>query len=139
MAYGKGSSREDLKRMADIGRSPMSHDLLDLRQKCLVAVGAMAQAVWQDHIAEEKPTGKAIAAVLLLLQSQASKNGLNNVWAEKMRLLAKSAILEQWSRGLRCLFGRLKHVSTRAEKPMKSGRHRLLNLARGMDGPSHGY
>jgi hypothetical protein len=128
MAYGKGSSREDLKRMADIGRSPMSHDLLDLRRKCLVAVGAMAQAVWPDHIAEEKPTGKAIDVVLLSLQSQASKDGLNNVWAEKMRLLAKSAILEQWSRAQRCLFGRLRNVSARAEKPMKSGRHRLLNL-----------
>jgi hypothetical protein len=128
MAYGNGGSRDDLKRMADIGRTPMSADLLELRRKCLAVVASMARAVWPDRISAPKPTGKEIDAVLLRLQSQASRDGVNNVWAEKMRLLAKSSVLEQWSRAQRCLFGRLKHVSSRGETPMKSGRHRLVNL-----------
>jgi hypothetical protein len=45
-----------------------------------------------------------------------------------MRLLAKPAVTEQWKRAQARLFGRLKHVSARAETPAKDGTRRLLNL-----------
>ncbi|MCE6958725.1 transposase [Cereibacter sphaeroides] len=128
MAYGNGSDRSDLKRMADLGRAPLTDELRELRQKCLATVATMARAVWSDSVAAELPTGKQIDARLLPLQSRASKDGLNNVWAEKMRLLAKPAVLEQGKRRQRCLFGRLKHVDARGETPMKSGLRRLVSL-----------
>lgn len=128
MAYGKGSTKTDLKRMADLGQTPMTPELAELRRACLVTVRDMARAVWPEAISDPRPGGKELDAVLLRVQSGASRRGFNNVWAEKMRLLAKSAVSEQWKRAQACLFGRLKHVSVRAETPAKDGTRRLVNL-----------
>ena len=128
MAYGNGSVKTDLKRMADLGQAPMTPELAELRRLCLLTVQDMARAVWPDRITDPRLSGKDLDAILLRVQSDASKRGLNNVWAEKMRLLAKSAVTEQWKRAQACLFGRLKHVSARAEAPSKNGVVRLLNL-----------
>ena len=128
MAYGNGSDRNDLKRMAGLGQAPMTNELAELRAKCLGAVGDMARAVWPRSVATQRPTGKQIDACMLRVQSLASRDGLNNVWGEKMRLLARPAVLEQWTRRQRCLFGRLKNVSSRGEMPMTSGLCRLVML-----------
>jgi hypothetical protein len=128
MAYGKGSDRTDLKRMADLGQAPMTSELSELRRLCLLTVQEMACAVWPDAVTDPRLGGKELDAVLLRVQSEASKRGMNVVWAEKMRLLAKSAVTEQWKRAQGCLFGRLKHVSARAEATAKDGTRRLLNF-----------
>ncbi|PTX52336.1 hypothetical protein IQ03_01126 [Gemmobacter caeni] len=128
MAYGKGSAKTDLKRMADLGQTPMTPEIAELRRLCLLTVQEMSQAVWPETITDPRLTGKELDQILLRVQSDASKRGLNNVWAEKMRLLAKSAVTEQWKRAQARLFGRLKHVSARAETPAKDGTRRLLNL-----------
>jgi hypothetical protein len=129
MAYGKGSAKTDLKRMADLGQTPMTPELAELRRLCLFTVQEMAQAVWPEAITDPRLSGKELDRILLRIQSDASKRGLNNVWAEKMRLLAKPAVTEQWKRAQARLFGRLKHVSARAETPAKDGTRRLLNLS----------
>ena len=128
MAYGKGSVKTDLKRMADLGQAQMTPELAELRRLCLLTVRDMARAVWPDRITNSRLSGKELDAVLLRVQSDASKRGLNNVLAEKMRLLAKSAVTEQWKRAQACLFGRLNHDSARAENASKNGMIRLLNL-----------
>jgi hypothetical protein len=129
MAYGKGSAKTDLKRMADLGQTPMTPELAELRRLCLLTVQEMAQAVWPEAITDPRLSGKELDRILLRIQSDASKRGLNNVWAEKMRLLAKPSVTEQWKRAQARLFGRLKHVSARAEAPAKDGTRRLLNLS----------
>jgi hypothetical protein len=131
MAYGKGSARTDLKRMADLGQTPMTPELAELRRLCLLTAQEMAQALWPEAITDPRLSGKELDRILLRVQSDASKRDLNNVWAEKMRLLAKSAVTEQWKRAQARLFGRLKHVSVRADTPAKDGTRRLLNLPEG--------
>ena len=128
MAYGRGSAKTDLKRMADLGQTPMTPELAELRRLCLLTVQEMARAVWPERITEPRPGGKELDAALLPVQKSAVRDGLSSVWAEKMRLLAKPAVAEQWKRAQARLFGRLKHVSARAETPAKDGTRRLLNL-----------
>jgi len=88
----------------------------------------MAASIWPNDILQPIPHGREIDAVMLKVQSELSKRGLNNVWGEKARLLAKSAVLEQWKRAQRNLFGRFKNVSTVGDKPMADGVKRLVNL-----------
>lgn len=128
MAYGKGSKSDSLKRMADLGFIPLSEDMAVLHSKCLSVVTRMADAVWQDNPGVTLPDGKTLDATMLRVQSQASKEGMNNVWAEKMRLLAKSASVEQWRRRQKSLFGRFKNISARSDKPMSCGKFPLMNL-----------
>jgi hypothetical protein len=128
MAYGKGSAKTDLKRMADIGQAPMTPELAELRRACLLTVQKMALAVWPEAITDPRLNGKELDAALLPVQRAAVRDGLSSVWAEKMRLLAKTAVGEQWKRAQACLFGRLKHVSARADAASKNGSFRLLNL-----------
>jgi IS605 OrfB family transposase len=128
MAYGKGRSKTDLKRMADLGQTPMTPEIADLHHLCLLTVEEMARAVWPGAITDPRPDGKEMDATILLIQWAAVRCGLSSVWAEKMRLLAKPAVTEQWKRAQARLFGRLKHVSARAETPAKDGSRRLLNL-----------
>ena len=128
MAYGKGGAKTDLKRMADLGQAPMTPELAELRRACLLTVQKMARAVWPEAITDPRLNGKELDAALLPVQRAAVRDGLSSVWAEKMRLLAKPAVTEQWKRTQACLFGRLKHVSARAETPAKDGTFRLLNL-----------
>ena len=128
MAYGKGSAKTDLKRMADLGQAPMTPELAELRRLCLLTVQEMARAVWPEAITDPRPGGKELDAALLPIQRDAVRGGLSSVWAEKMRLLAKPAVTEQWKRAQARLFGRFKHVSARAETPAKDGTQRLLNL-----------
>ena len=128
MAYGKGSAKTDLKRMADLGQAPMTPELAELRRACLLTVQEMARAVWPETITDPRLGGKELDRILLRVQSDVAKRGLNVVWAEKMRLLAKPAVNEQWKRAQGQLFGRFKRISARAEKPAKDGTLRLLNL-----------
>lgn len=128
LAYGKGKTKDLMKRMADLGPLSMSSDLSDLRSRMLATLGDMATAIWPSDILDSIPSGKDIDAVMLQVQSAASKSGLNNVWAEKARLIAKSAVLEQWKRGQRNLFGRFRNVATVGDMPMEDGTRRLVNL-----------
>ncbi len=88
----------------------------------------MAASIWPSDILQPIPHGKEIDAVMLRVQSQLSKGGLNSVWGEKARLLAKSAVLEQWKRAQRNLFGWFKNVGTVGDKPIAGGIKRLVNL-----------
>jgi hypothetical protein len=114
--------------MADLGCVPLCPELARLRLESLRALKAMAEAVWPDDVLAPVPSGKELDSVLLRIQSDCSKRGFNNVWAEKARLQAKSALLEQWKRAQRNLFGRLKHISTVGDTPMEDGTPRLVNL-----------
>jgi len=128
MAYGKGSAKTDLKRMADLGQAPMTPDLLELRRMCLLTVQEMARSVWPKLITDPLRGGKELDVALLRVQRAAVRDGLSSVWTEKMRLIAKPAVAEQWKRAQACLFGRFKHVSARSEKPASNGTFRLFNL-----------
>ncbi|MFG6084213.1 hypothetical protein ACEUZ9_000462 [Paracoccus litorisediminis] len=129
MAYGNGAGKDMEKRMADLGQSPMSGDLLELRRKCIETMQRMAQAIFPEDIVDPVPAGKEIDARMLPIQAAASRDGVNNVWAEKCRIMAKSAALEQWKRGQKNLFGRFKNIATRGDKPMKDGHLRLVNMS----------
>jgi len=110
MAYGKGQSKDLIKKAVELGTLPTSADLSSLRSSILEAVGTMAASIWPNDILQPIPHGKEIDAVMLRVQSELSKGGLNSVWGEKARLLAKSAVLEQWKRAQRNLIGRFKNV-----------------------------
>lgn len=73
----------------------MTPEPAELRRKCLLTLQEVAGAIWPDRITNSCLSGKELDTVLLRVQSDASKRGLNNVWAAKMRLLAKSAVTEQ--------------------------------------------
>lgn len=128
MAYGKGSTKDLLKRMADLGQVPMTHDLGELRAKCLETIQIMADMTFTEHVTDPIPTGRDLDATLLPAQSKASKRGLNNVYAEKCRMIAKATVAEQMKRRSRNLFGKFKHVAARGNKPMADGALRLINL-----------
>ena len=128
MAYGKGRNKDLMKRMADLGTLPMSADLSDLRSRIIHTLDRMADAVWPTGILQPIPSGKDLDTVLLKVQSEASKEGLNNVWAEKARMIAKSAVIEQWKRGQKNLFGRFRNCATVGDVPMEDGTKRLVNL-----------
>ena len=129
MAYGKGASKDCDKRMVDLGHLEMSDALTQLRQACLSAVRKMAAAVFPAHLEAPRPTGKEIDDLLLPLQAEIRAGGLNSVWAEKMRLLAKAAVIEQWKRRQATVFGRFKNISARSEHPMCDGHLRLINFS----------
>ncbi len=120
-----------MKRMADLGTLPMSADLAGLRSRIIVTLDRMADAVWPADIFQPVPSGKDLDAVLLKVQSAASKDGLNNVWAEKARMIAKSAVIEQWKRGQNNLFGRFRNIASVGDRPMEDGTQRLVNLPEG--------
>jgi hypothetical protein len=64
-----------------------------------------------------------------MLKTQSTFRGtLNSVWAEKARISAKASVVEQLKRARGNLFGRLKHLSTIGETPLKSGKPRLINF-----------
>ncbi|MBY3157364.1 hypothetical protein HFO56_34120 [Rhizobium laguerreae] len=128
MAYGKGKNKDLMKRMADLGTFPVSADLVELRSRIICTLDKMADAIWPSNILRPRPSGKDIDTVLLKVQSEVSKNGLNNVWAEKARLIAKAAVVEQWKRGQHNLFGRFRNVATVGDTPMDDGTQRLVNL-----------
>lgn len=128
MAYGKGQSEDLIKRVVELGTLPMSPELSSLRSGILIALVTMAASIWPNDILRPIPGGKEIDAVMLKVQSELSKGGLNSVWGEKARLLAKSAVLEQWKRAQRNLFGRFKNVDKVGDKPMADGVKRLVNL-----------
>lgn len=128
MAYGNGAAKDHDKRMADLGHLVMTAEMTQLRSRCLAAVSDMARAVFPDCIEEPRPSGKEIDALLLPLQVKVRESGLNSVWAEKVRFLAKVSVMEQWKRRQNNLFGRLKNISARGDRPMEDGHLRLLNL-----------
>ncbi|MFX4300199.1 hypothetical protein [Pseudosulfitobacter pseudonitzschiae] len=129
MAYGKGQTKDLLKRMADLGRPHMSADLTNLRTRCLDVTGQMARAGFTAHVSDPVPDGKALDAVMLRLQKQLTDCGaMNNIWIEKCRLLAKSAIMEQMKRRQRNLFGRFRHIDATGDRPLPDGTTRLINL-----------
>ena len=128
MAYGKGRNKDLMKRMADLGTLPMSAELADLRSRIIVTLDRMAEAVWPADILQPAPSGKDLDAVLLNVQSEAAKGGLNIVWAEKARLIVKCAVVEQWKRGQGNLFGRFRNIAAVGDIQMEDGTKRLVNL-----------
>ncbi|MDW9481302.1 hypothetical protein GOB57_21895 [Sinorhizobium meliloti] len=128
MAYGKGRNKDLMKRMADLGTLPMTAELAELRSGIIATLDRMAAAVWPADILQPLPSGKDLDAVLLKVQSEASKGGLNNVWAEKARLIAKSGVVEQWKRGQQNLFGRFRNIAAVCDVPLEDGTKRLVNL-----------
>lgn len=96
MAYGKGNTKDMLKRMADLGRPDMSFDLSELRSRCLVVTSRMASIGFSPHVTDPIPDPKSLDEILLREQRLVAKEKfLNVVWAEKCRLLAKPAIVGQ--------------------------------------------
>lgn len=128
MAYGNGAGKDTEKRLADLGLAPMTDDLAQLRKKSIATMRRMARAIFPEDIVEQVLDGKAADAILMPMQAEITREGVNNIWAEKCRIMAKGASLEQWKRGQKNLFGRFKNVSSRSEKPMKDGSYRLLCL-----------
>jgi len=128
MAYGNGAGKDMEKRMVDLGQAPMSHELSELRRKCLDTMREMVAEVFPADIITPVPDGKRLDGALLRVQKAAVAGGLSSVWAEKCRLMTKGAVLEQWKRGQRNLFGRFHHIATRGERPAKDGHRRLVNL-----------
>ncbi|WP_417270755.1 hypothetical protein [Celeribacter sp.] len=129
MAYGKGQTKDMLKRMADLGRPVMSDNLSELRCRCLDITGQMAKAGFSTHVTDPVPNGKDLDATMLRMQRDLSKASVMNVvWIEKCRLLAKSAITEQMKRRQRNLFGRFRHIDTIGDRKLPDGTARLINL-----------
>lgn len=114
--------------MADIGSFEMNLDLSDLRMRMIAALGQFASAVWPDDIIDPRLSSKDIDRLMVVTQSNITKSGLNAVWAEKARLIVKSAVQEQWQRGQRLLFGKFKNISTIGDTPIENGPSRLVNL-----------
>lgn len=131
MAYGKGDNKDKLKRMAEGGQAVMSGELIALRAACLAALETYAARVFPDTLARERPSGRDLDALMLEVQKDIRASGLNSVWAEKMRLMAKSAIAEQWKRGQKTLFGRLKHIASPGREPDAGGNLVFVNLPEG--------
>ncbi len=127
VAYGKGQPKGTEKRMAELGRVSTSADLGRLRLLVLEACDRMADEVWPASITADIPPGKDLDAVMLATQA-GLKGTLNSVWAEKARLIAKSAVQKQWKRARNNIFGRLRHIATVGDKPMPGGCRRLVNL-----------
>jgi hypothetical protein len=113
--------------MVDLGRTATTAEFVKLRLLCIEACGTLAVSVWPTSILDDMPVGKDLDATMLRTQS-AMKGTLNPVWAEKARLMAKSAVLEQVKRAKGNLFGRFKHLSTGGDKPMRDGTRRLVNF-----------
>jgi hypothetical protein len=128
MAYGKGKSKHLQKRMADLGTIEMTADLVELRSRVLDTIGRMTESVWPSDVFDTVTSLKELDTAMLAVQSQASKNGLNSVWAEKARLIAKPAVLEQWKRAQKNAFGKFKNIATVGDTPLEDGTRRLVNL-----------
>lgn len=128
MAYGKGKSKDLVKRMVELGTLTTTTELSELRTRILSAIEVMAKSIWPDDILTSLPQSKDIDAVMLKVQSELSKSGLNSVWGEKARLLAKAAVLGQWNRAQRLLFGKLRNIGAIGDAPMADGTRRLVNL-----------
>ncbi len=128
MAYGKGKNKDLVKRMVELGTLPTTTELSELRTRILSAIVIMAKSIWPDDVLTPPPQGRDIDAVMLKVQSELSKSGLNSVWGEKARLLAKAAVLEQWKRAQRLLFGKLRNIGALGDTPMADGTRRLVNL-----------
>jgi hypothetical protein len=128
MAYGKGKNKEMQKRMADLGTIEMTPDFARLRSTVFDTIGRMTDAVWPSDVFDAVTPLKDLDTVMLAVQSQTSKDGLNSVWGEKARLIAKPAVLEQWKRAQKNAFGKLKNIATVGETPLEDGTRRLVNL-----------
>jgi hypothetical protein len=127
LAYGKGNNKDREKRMADLGRSSISANFVKLRQLVISACGIMADSIWPESITDDLPDANQIDAAMLAAQAKL-KGVLNSVWAEKARLMAKSAVLQQVRRARNNLFGRFKHLSTVGDTPLPDGMPRLVNF-----------
>ena len=114
--------------MVSLGQAVLTEELAELRRKTFCVVQEMARAAYPDSIVEPLPSGKDLDQVILEVQKKARKNGLKSFWAERARIIAKGAVLEQWRRGQKNLFGKLKNISTRGHQPSKDGHLRLVNL-----------
>ena len=128
MAYGKGKNKDFVKRMVELGTLPTTTELSELRTRILSAIEVMAKSIWPDDVLTSLPQGKDIDAVMLKMQSELSKSGLNSVWGEKARLLATAAVLGQWNRAHRILLGKLRNIGALGDTPMADGTRRLVNL-----------
>jgi hypothetical protein len=128
MAYGKGKNKDLVKRIVELGTLSTTTKLSELRTRILSALEVMAKSIWPADVLTPVPQDKDIDAVMLKVQSELSKSGLNSVWGEKARLLAKAAVLEQWKRAQRLLFGKLRNIGAFGDTPMADGTIRLVNL-----------
>jgi hypothetical protein len=69
MAYGKGKSRDLVKRMVELGALPATAELSELRTCILSAIEVMAKSIWPDDVLTPVPQWKDVDAVLLKVQS----------------------------------------------------------------------
>jgi hypothetical protein len=128
MAYGKGKSKDLQKRMADLGTIEMTSDLVELRSRVLDTIARMIETAWPSDVFDTVTPLKELDTVMFAVQSQASKHGLNSVWGEKARLIAKPVVLEQWKRAQKNAFGKFKNIATVGDTPLDDGTRRLVNL-----------
>ena len=128
MAYGKTPDNDGLeRRMVDLGRVPVTSELAKLRALCIAATNTIARSVWPNSILDDMPSGKQLDKEMAKVQS-AQRGTLNAVWAEKCRLTAKDAVIEQHERAIKCLFGKFKHLDSVGDHPLANGTRRLLNF-----------
>jgi hypothetical protein len=78
MAYGKGRNRDLIKRMVKLGTLPTTTELAEQRTRILPAMEVMAKSIWPDDVLTAIAQGKYIDAVMLKVQSELSKSGLNS-------------------------------------------------------------
>ena len=115
MAYGKGTRKDDDKRMVALGTMPFDAAWDTLRAEFFHAANAIASAV-RVPLLDDLPRGRELDAAMLRAQA-GLKGRINSVWAEKARLSAKAAVTQRHKRGRGNLFGRLKHIDTVGDRP----------------------
>ena len=129
MPYHKGQNRRKQKRMADLGHAPMSDDLCVLREKMLRALPRFAADAFPPHVLDDAFDDAALDKTMLATQAgMARDKSLNSVWAEKARILAKTACAEQASRRARTLYGRFKNMGSVGDTPLPDGTRRLTSF-----------
>jgi hypothetical protein len=127
MAYGKGGNKDLIKD----GRARYAadhHGACRTKNANTVSDRGHGKGDLAGRCSNDDPTREDIDALMLKVQSELSKSGLNSVWGEKARLLAKAAVLGQWNRAQRLLFGKLRNIGALGDTPMADGTRRLVNL-----------
>ncbi|WP_155836751.1 hypothetical protein [Paraburkholderia mimosarum] len=114
MPYKKGKSADDYDYRAialGVGALTISKQAVvnELRVKCRDTIQAMAAAVHAPYPLIEVPTGNSIDRLLLGVQK--AVRGLNKAYAERCRLIVKTAVVEHNKRYFGRLCGRLRHVA----------------------------
>ncbi len=127
VARGKPADLGNERRMVDLGRVPVTSDLLELRTACIATTNACAAAVWPKSILDKLPAKGELEQSMVLSQTEGGCS-LNSVWRGKCRINAVNAVVEQHKRAVRTLFGKFRHIASVGDAPLKDGTRRLLNF-----------